>query len=98
MLGSVILVKGYLWFRIVIIKVVVGAVVGVVGFVQQLYGQSSAERLGHKRVLEDKQTDEKTQNGYSASFTELEMCCFDCSPAVVSQLWVSFLGSWSGPA
>lgn len=25
-------------------------------------------------------------------------CCFDCSPAVVSQLWVSFLGSWSGPA
>lgn len=46
-------VKGYLWFRVIIIKVVVGAVVGVVGFVQQLYCQRPAERLGHKRVLED---------------------------------------------
>lgn len=48
-------VKGYLWFRVIIIEVIVGAVVGVVGFVQQLYCQRPAERLGHKRVLEDRQ-------------------------------------------
>ncbi len=47
--------KGYLWFRVVVIEVVEGAVVGVVGFVQQLYCQRPAERLRHKRVLEDKQ-------------------------------------------
>lgn len=45
-------VKGYLWFRVVVIKVIVGAVVGVAGLVQQLYCQRSAEGLGHEWVLE----------------------------------------------
>lgn len=44
-------VKGYLGFRVVVVKVVEGAVVGVVGFVQQLDGQRPAEGLGHERVL-----------------------------------------------
>lgn len=47
-------VKGYLWFGVVVIEVIVGAVVGVVGFVQQLYRQRPAERLGHKGVLDGK--------------------------------------------
>lgn len=46
-------VKGYLRFGVIVIKVIVGAVVGVVGFVQQFYCQRPAERLGHKRMLQD---------------------------------------------
>lgn len=48
-------VKCYLRFRVVIIQVVECAVVRVTGFVQQLDRQRPAERLRHKRMLEDKQ-------------------------------------------
>ena len=48
-------VKGYLWLGVVVVKVVEGAVVGVVGLVQQLDGQRPAERLRHERVLEDRE-------------------------------------------
>lgn len=48
-------VKCYLRFRVVIVQVVECAVVRVVGFVQQLDGKCPAERLRHKRMLEDKQ-------------------------------------------
>lgn len=41
----------YLRLGLVVVKVVVGAVVGVVGLVQQLDGQRPAERLRNKRVL-----------------------------------------------
>lgn len=44
--------RGYLGLRVVVVQVVVGAVVRVAGFVQQLDGQRSAERLGHKRMLQ----------------------------------------------
>lgn len=55
-------VKGYLWLRVIIIKVIVGAVVGVVGFVQQLYCHRPAERLGDKRVLEEREPIRKTRH------------------------------------
>lgn len=54
-------VKGYLWFGVVVIKVVEGAVVGVISFVQQLYCQRPAERLGHKGVLQRQEGDAANQ-------------------------------------
>lgn len=45
----------YLWLRVVIVKVIVGAVVRVVGFVQQLDCQRPAERLRNERVLEGRE-------------------------------------------
>lgn len=47
----------YLRLGVVVVKVVVGAVVGVVGFVQQLNGQSPAQRLRHKRMLQKERRD-----------------------------------------
>lgn len=47
-------VDAYLWLRVVVVKVIVGAVVGVVGFVQQLDRQRPAERLRNERVLDRK--------------------------------------------
>lgn len=52
-------VKGYLRFGVVIVKVVEGAVVRVVGFVQQLDRQRPAEGLRHERVLEEQQRRER---------------------------------------
>lgn len=57
-------VKGYLWFRVVVIKVVVGAVVGVVCFIQQLDCQRPAEGLRHKGVLEDRREREPMRAKY----------------------------------
>lgn len=50
--------KGYLGLRLVVIEVVVRAVVGVVGLVQQLDRKRPAERLGDERVLEEIQETE----------------------------------------
>lgn len=51
-------VDAHLWLRVVIVKVIVGAVVRVVGFVQQLDRQRPAERLWNERVLDGKRKSE----------------------------------------
>lgn len=52
------MVDAYLWLRVVIVKVIVGAVVRVVGFVQQLDRERPAERLRNERVLDGKRESE----------------------------------------
>lgn len=74
----------YLWLGVVVVKVVVGAVVGVVGFVQQFNGQRPAQRLRDEGMLRKERRDVSGRSGGTGleggGGTKVKHCVHDPPP------------------